>query len=65
MSRLREPSLMPLVVTLLCVAMATAAAGVVVNSGTRGTFCKQTLIHMIHALLFCLSVRKYMDFIIS
>lgn len=56
---------MPLVVTLLCVAMAMAAAGVVVNSGTRGTFCKQSLIHMIHALVFCLSVRKYMDFIIS
>lgn len=52
MSRLREPLLMPLVVTPLCVAMATAAAGVVVNSGTRGTFCKQSLIH---ALVFCLS----------
>lgn len=58
MSRLREPSLMPLVVTLLCVAMAMAAAGVVVNSGMRGTFCKWSLIH---ALVFCLSVRKYMD----
>lgn len=43
MSRLREPSLMPLVVTLLCVAMAKAAAGVVVNSGMRGTFCKRSL----------------------
>lgn len=58
MSRLREPLLMPLVVTPSCVAMAMAAAGVAVNSDTRGTFCKQSLIH---ALVFCISFRICMD----